>query len=594
MLMKALRGSGFLAAVVVLCSSAVARAAYLEGILCEEPMPWPGRLARCIVGPATGGAWAAPAVGDVTGDAITDLVVGSAYGDVMLYEGRSDGVFGPPRLLLVGDLPEAVPALEPAVPCLIGSTRDLLVLRGGRLVRYRRTADGFAPGREITGRDRRPLAELLARAGGSAPTGLAALDGDELIVADGAGRLWRGTLEGPERVGELSPFRDIHGGHLAFPPPVSLAVGDLSGDGRKDLIIGAAGTLYLCTLSGGQASAPEELAREIRNEEGVVAERLAPAVERPGMLLVGTRWGFLLRCRVEKHRLAAVETIQAREVPLDCGLCAAPTALDWERDGRLDLVVAGADGLLRLFVRRPDGFFERPDILSDDAGPIRLPKVEGYAVGFPAFADLNGDGRQELLVGCADGRILLFRNEGRLVAADALGVGGEEVLCDGIPVPEAVDWDADGDTDLIVGVQPRPKSDGGEVSEGALSPIRFLENQGARGAWCKYEKVVPIDMAARWEGVDGDGSYISPWQFRLHGRPGRDVLALVLASTGVYVFGLTTLAPAYPRVVAEADAGLLRPWRVRGPVWSLCFFGDEIAVGLGPYGFVSMAKMPGR
>lgn len=592
--MKELCGLKLIVVVVLLWGCGAGWAAYLEGLLCQDPLPWPGRLARCAIGPATGGAWAAPAVGDITGDQVVDLVVGSAYGDVLLYEGRADGVFGPPRLLLIGDVPEPTPVLQPAVPCLIRPRYDLLVLRGGRLLRYRRVTEGFTAGREVTGPGGARLAEVLARAGGSAPASVAVSAANELFLADAAGRLWRGVLERAEGIGELSPLKNDHSVQLAFPPPVSIAVGDLGGGGQEDLVIGAAGALYVCAVSAGQASAAQELAREVRTKEGVAAERIAPAIERPGTLIVGTRWGLLLRCRVEKGQLTAVEPIQAHEVPLDCGLYAAPTALDWDGDGRLDLVVAGADGLLRLFLARPDGLFEAPALLSDTTGPIHLPGNHGYAAGFPAFADLNGDRRLELLVGCADGYTRIFRNEGRLVAANPLSVGGEEVVCDGIPTPEPVDWDHDGDTDLILGVQPRPVSDAGEVAASALSPIQFLENQAPPGAWCKYEKVVPIDMAARWQGVDGEGSYILPWQLRMPARLGRDSAPLVLGASGVYVFRLATLAPAYPRVVAGAEDGLLRAWRVRGPAWGICRFGDKVAVGLGPYGFVTMAEMPGQ
>lgn len=592
--MSGLRCLTLLTIATLVWAGGVSQAAYLEGLLCEDPMPWPGTLARCAVGPATGGAWAAPTVGDLTGDGLDDLVVGSAYGDVLLYEGRADGVYGPPRLLLIGDLPEVIPTLQPAVPCVLRDSRDLLVLRAGRLLRYERTSAGLAAGREVTGREQASLAEELTRAGGTTPTSLAASVANVLFIADAAGRLWRATLGTSGRLADLGPLKDAGDRQLTFPPPVSLALADVNGDGQEELVVATGATLYSCVLSGASASEPEELAREIRTSEGLIAERLAPAVERPGVLILGTRWGTLLRCRVEKGRVASVEPVQAREVPLDCSLCAAPTALDWDRDGRMDLVAAGADGLVRLFLARPDGFFDTPASLSDSTGLIRLPTVEGYAVGFPAFADLDGDGRVDMLIGSADGRVLLFRNEGRFVATEPLRVGGQDFVCAGIPTPEPVDWDGDGDTDLIIGTQPRPASERADVSPNSLSPIQFLENQATRRAWCKYEKAVPIDMAARWEGVHGEGTYIGAWQLRLSRGTRRDNFVLVLGALGVYVFGVATVPPAYPRLLGEAEDGLLRPWRSRGPVWSICQFGDRLAVGLGPYGFITLSTMPDR
>lgn len=590
--MSGLRALTLLTVATVVCAGGVSHGAYLEGLLCENPMPWPGALARCAVGPATGGAWAAPTLGDLTGDGLADLVVGSAYGDVLLYEGHTDGVYGPPRLLLIGDLPQAIPVLQPAVPCLLRESRELFVLRAGRLLRYGRTSAGLSAGREVTGRAGMCLAEELSNAGGSTPVSLAASERGGLIVADADGRLWRATLGASGGLAELQPLRTTEDEQLTFPPPVSLALADINGDGQEELVVGTGATLYSCALSGARASAPEELAREIRTSEGLIAERLAPAMERPGVLILGTRWGTLLRCRTEKGRVASVEIVQAREVPLDCSLCAAPTALDWDGDGRIDLVAAGVDGLVRLFLARPDGLFDPPVILSDSTGAIRLPGVEGYAAGFPAFADLDGDGRVELLIGCGDGRVLLFRNEGHFVATGPLSVGGQELVCMGIPTPEPLDWDGDGDTDLIIGTQPLPTSDGADVPPNSLSPIQFLENQATRRGWCKYEKAVPIDIAARWDGLHGEGTYIGAWQLRLSRGTHRDSFVVVLGALGVYVFGVATTPPAYPRLVSEAEGGLLRPWRVRGPVWSICRFGEQLAVGLGPYGFVSLAAMP--
>jgi hypothetical protein len=73
----------------------------------------------------------------------------------------------------------------------------------------------------------------------------------------------------------------------------------------------------------------------------------------------------------------------------------------------------------------------------------------------PAIGDLNGDGKPDLVVGTAEGRLVYYRNEGSraepkwVQAAENLG----EFDAGGNPSPLLNDLDGDGKLDLIVGTE---------------------------------------------------------------------------------------------------------------------------------------------
>jgi hypothetical protein len=76
-------------------------------------------------------------------------------------------------------------------------------------------------------------------------------------------------------------------------------------------------------------------------------------------------------------------------------------------------------------------------------------------VGFgPQVVDLDGDGRRDVLTGSWPGEIYLFRGkaEGGYAAHTKLGdATGKDLHCGNASVVFAVDWDRDGDQDLVVG-----------------------------------------------------------------------------------------------------------------------------------------------
>lgn len=145
---------------------------------------------------------------------------------------------------------------------------------------------------------------------------------------------------------------------------------------------------------------------------------------------------------------------------IDVGQRPTPIVVDWDLDGRRDLLVGAKDGYLRLF--RNEGSdaawdFRSSELVLEDGAPMPVPSARPS----PQFADLDGDGRRDLLVGNTEGNILFYPNVGTDDSPAFSGytyieAGGTAIDLPLTPRarPFLCDWNGDGRTDLLVGSSP--------------------------------------------------------------------------------------------------------------------------------------------
>ena len=146
-----------------------------------------------------------------------------------------------------------------------------------------------------------------------------------------------------------------------------------------------------------------------------------------------------------------------------------PVFIDLDGDGDFDLVVGGSSGGVYYFenigTATNPAFTQR----TDAANPLNDVNVESLST--PAFADLDGDGDPDLVIGERDGILHYFENTGSPDNPAFTQRSGAANPLDGVDVghfsiPAFADLDGDGDPDLVSG--------------NTRSAIHYFENTGTR------------------------------------------------------------------------------------------------------------------
>ncbi|MBI4849462.1 MAG: VCBS repeat-containing protein [Nitrospirae bacterium] len=128
--------------------------------------------------------------------------------------------------------------------------------------------------------------------------------------------------------------------------------------------------------------------------------------------------------------------------------------MDWDNDGRHDLLVGDTNGNVQVFLNTNSN---SDPVLSGgnfiQAGGVDL-KAEGRAA--PDVDDWNGDGKKDLIIGNREGNIQIYINKGTdpepvFDSSYLLQVDGRDFTVSGRAAPRVADWNKDGLRDLLIG-----------------------------------------------------------------------------------------------------------------------------------------------
>ncbi len=148
---------------------------------------------------------------------------------------------------------------------------------------------------------------------------------------------------------------------------------------------------------------------------------------------------------------------EGSRVDIDIGSRATPIAVDWNNDGRKDLVVGSSDARIHIFLN--DGSDGAPDFrveqfAQEDGADLEVPSVRSS----PVVLDLDDDGMKDLLTGNTDGQLLFYSNVVSDTAPAFSGYlfvesDGDSIDLDGLARsrPFVCDWTGDGLLDVLIG-----------------------------------------------------------------------------------------------------------------------------------------------
>jgi hypothetical protein len=127
--------------------------------------------------------------------------------------------------------------------------------------------------------------------------------------------------------------------------------------------------------------------------------------------------------------------------------------VDFDGDGKLDVISGSySPGELYLFRGKGNGEFAKAEVIKDSYGKA----LNAGAASAPFAVDWDGDGDLDLIIGNIDGVVALAVNNGtRQEPVYALPVpmraADKPIKLNGDAGPTVADWDGDGTPDLLVG-----------------------------------------------------------------------------------------------------------------------------------------------
>lgn len=415
-----------------------------------------------------------PAFADINGDGLKDLLIGEYYGKVITY--RNTGSKTAPVWTLVGPLTDAgggtLSVGYNSAPAFvdIDGDGDLDLFVGeyyGTIQFYRNTGTQTVPVWTAVGAVTDSTGTGVDPGYSSAPT-FADINGDgdlDLFIGEYYGGIYyyenAGNGSSPSFKLVSKKYDSVGVDSTAAP-----TLADIDGDGDLDLFVGAADGKISWYRNGGTVESP------IWVSAGFLADATGTAIQVSGSsvpafadidgdgdldLFIGESSGKVIYYQNTGSKTAPTWTLAGPVTDAGGGNAgvyynAAPTFADLDGDGDLDLFIGDYYGTVVHY--RNDGTGGSPKWTN--MGALKDAGGSTINVGYgnrPAFADLDGDGNLDLLIGDYYGKLSHYKNTGdaHSPALTLVTSSHESINVQYNASPALADIDGDGDPDLFVG-----------------------------------------------------------------------------------------------------------------------------------------------
>jgi len=405
------------------------------------------------------GTDAKPAFADLDGDGDQDLIIGlgeSFYGDVTpgtTIAFRNMGTPASPNFVLDNTLVTGIPDVGlNAYPCFkdMDSDGDLDMIMGRDLqtmLYYKNTGTAQSPVWTSTP----SLVSSVETSRYWKNPALCDLDGDgdiDLIYGTDDGSMFyyqnTGTMVSPVLTRNTSYFQmiRIEGGAST----ASLA--DFDKDGDLDLISGEQLGKFQYFRNDGTSANPDfkkTTATFTSIDAGSYSSPRFVDIDNDGDYdIVSGALDGMLYCYINNNGTFTQNTVIFSGI--DVGWQSAPSFADLNNDGFVDMIVCGEVAAeARFYKNNGTGAFILDNAIIDGVS------VPSYA--FPCFVDIDNDGDYDLVFGRINGSLVLYENTGTL-AVPAWQQNND--IFPGVKVPQSStpafgDLDGDGRKDLVIG-----------------------------------------------------------------------------------------------------------------------------------------------
>ena len=191
---------------------------------------------------------------------------------------------------------------------------------------------------------------------------------------------------------------------------------------------------------------------------------------------------------------------------IDVGTYAAPSFVDLDTDGDMDLIIGEQNGSIIYYRNTGTPFTAIFIATTGVVNPFTGVDVGGFST--PSFIDMDSDGDMDAFIGESDGSINFFRNTGTPLVPIFTETTGADNPFNGVLVglfsaPSFVDVDGDGDKDAFIGEEDGNINFYRNTADNTLSP-NFVARTGSRNPFNGVD--VGLYSAPNFADVDSDGA----------------------------------------------------------------------------------------